>query len=389
MNGKAFELMFFGFGSIDFPYTRIGHEILIEASSQGSKVSAYFVRTDKTDFISKDIKQFKSPNWFKSKGLTYINYCIFSFFHVLAVFMKNPNTCFIVPTTPPFILPFVMSLAKLLTFGRLKWVYHVQDIHPEISFVGKIKTTLSKLLKKLDSYFIINANLVVTLSEEMKTALCDRGNIKADSVHVVNNFVEPFHSSKSSFDFIEEDRSKGKTIFIFAGNVGKFQRVAEVTKLFLEAKVFNGVFYILGDGEELPTIKALIAEHKNSTRVKLLGRRPFSEANDISSQCDYGIVSLTPEITKYAYPSKFAMYTSMGLKVLGFVDKNSQIATEITNHNIGDVIVTNDDLDNMLMHADTLGQKERLRIKTVSKLLFDKNTLILNNINIMGKVFES
>jgi glycosyltransferase involved in cell wall biosynthesis len=389
MSGKSFELLFFGFGNVDFPYTRIGHEILVEASNQGNKVSAYFVATEDTDFINKDIIQNKSPKLFKTKALKYLCYSFFSFFHVLAVFVKNPNTCFIVPTTPPFILPFIISFAKLLTIGKLKWIYHVQDIHPEISFVGKVKTVSYKLLKFLDTYFIKNANLVITLSNEMKSAICERKSINSDSVQVVNNYVEPFVPSNTSFDFIEEDRSNDKTIYIFSGNVGKFQRVAEITKLFLDVDDFTGVFYILGDGEEIPFIKTLVAEHKNSSRVKLLGRKSFTEANDISSQCDYGIVSLNPEITKYAYPSKFATYISMGLRVLGFVDKNSQISMELVKHNIGSVITTNEDFNNMLIHSENLDLLERARIKAVSKLLFDKKTLISENIKIMGDVFES
>lgn len=389
MSGKSFELLFFGFGNLNFPYTRISHEILVEASNNGNAVSAYFVKSANVNFIDKKIELKECPNLFNSKALTYLSYSIFCFFHILKTFFRKPNICFIVPTTPPFILPFILSMAKILTFGKLKWIYHVQDIHPEISFVGKRKTFIYELLKQLDTYFINNANLVITLSNEMRDAISERTNVKGIPIEVVNNFVEKFEFIDATFDFITKDKAEGKTIFIFSGNVGKFQRVAEVTKFFLNADDFNGVFYILGDGEETPTIQAILDEHINKDRVKLLGRKPFMEANAISSQCDYGIVSLNPEITKYAYPSKLATYVSMGLKVLAFVDSKSQISTEILEYNIGYVLNDQKDLNNMLLTASKLNIEERKRVESVSTKLFDKETLINDNVRVLEKINES
>lgn len=388
MSGKSFELLFFGFGNLNFPYTRISHEILVEASNN-NEVSAYFVKSANVNFIDKRIKLKECPNLFNSKALTYLSYSFFCFFHILQTFVNKPNVCFIVPTTPPFILPFILSMAKVLTFGKLKWIYHVQDIHPEISFVGKRKTFIYKFLKQLDTYFINNANLVITLSNEMRDAISERTNVKGVPIEVVNNFVEKFEFVETAFDFITKDKAAGKTIFIFSGNVGKFQRVAEVAKFFLNADDFNGVFYILGDGEEIPEIKSILDEHINKDRVKLLGRKPFMEANAISSQCDYGVVSLNPEITKYAYPSKFATYVSMGLKILAFVDANSQISTEIIKYNIGNVVNNQNDVNNMLLTASKLNIEERNRVKSVSKQLFDKYTLINENVRVLERINES
>jgi hypothetical protein len=388
MNGKSFELLFFGFGDENYPYTRISHEILIEASNE-NEVSAYFVKSESIDFINKKIKIKQCPNLFNSKALTYLSYSVFCFFHILKTFLIKPNVCFIVPTTPPFVLPFILSIAKVLTFGKLKWVYHVQDIHPEISFVGKTKTFVYNLLKQADTYFINNANAVITLSNEMRGAINSRENIKSSPINVVNNFVEDFKFEDRVFDFISKDKAQGKILFIFSGNVGKFQRVAEVTKFFLDTKHFNGVLYILGDGEEIPAIKELLDTHVNKSRVRLLGRKPFLEANIISSQCDYGIVSLNPEITKYAYPSKFATYISMGLKVLAFVDNNSQISTEIAEYNIGNVINNLTDFNKMMLHASKLNNEERNRIQSISKSLFDKDALVIENVKFLEDVSES
>lgn len=389
MSGNAFSLLFFGFNDKNFPYTRISHEILKCCASNGHDVSVFCVKDNKLDssFIDHRISRSECPNWFANKALTYIFYSFFCFFYVVKTFISRPNTCFIVPTTPPFVLPLVISFVKVLTFGRLKWTYHIQDIHPEISFVGRDKTWKYRFLKAVDIFFIKNSNRAITLSYEMKEALAERDKCFKSTIFVANNFAEEFIEKKEqTFKYINEDRSKGKVIYIFSGNVGKFQRVAEIVTCFLELKIFDGVLYILGDGEELPVISRRLSTHANKERVRLLGRKPFDVANQLAAQCDYGIVSLNPEITKYAYPSKFAAYLSMGLKVLAFVDKNSQIAHEVEDYKLGGVISEEVALEHVIENTSNLLDIERTRIITTSKELFGKDLLVNKNYQLLENV---
>jgi hypothetical protein len=221
----------------------------------------------------------------------------------------------------------------------------------------------------------------------MKSALVERDISFENSIDVANNFTENFISSDTQlFEYINEDKKNGKIIYIFSGNVGKFQRVTEITRFFLELDSFDGVFYILGDGEELPEITNLLNNHDNKDRVRLLGLKSFYEANQLTAQCDYGIVSLNPEITKYAYPSKFATYLSMGLKVLAFVDKNSQISTEIEKYKLGFVIQTCNELQSVLSESLSLKDEERLRIRAISEELFGKDILVNKNRQLLENI---
>jgi len=388
MNGKAFSLLFFGLNDNNYPYTRISHEILKCCADNGAEVSAFFVNNKKLNvsFLDDRINVTECPNFFTSKALTYLSYSLFSFFYILRAFYRNSNTCFIVPTTPPFTLTLVVAFVKLLTFGKLKWVYHMQDIHPEISFVSKNKSHIYSFLRKLDTFFMQSSNKTITLSEEMKSALVTRKKGLNDSILVANNFVEEFSASTYTFDFLENDRRDGKVIYIFSGNVGKYQRVVEIVQLFLDIDKFDGVFYILGDGDELSNVKKLLNEHNNKDRIRLLGRKPFEEANQLAAQCDYGIVSLNAEITKYAYPSKFATYLSMGLKVLAFVEQDSQISKEIKEHNLGDVISNNKTFGRVISHSENLTDVVRARIKATSKVLFGKARLVSQNCQILESI---
>ena len=280
----------------------------------------------------------------------------------------------------------MISITKLLTFGKLKWVYHVQDIHPEISFVGKNKTKKYNFLKALDTFFIKQSNKTITLSYEMKRSLVDRKINSHESIEVVNNFVEKFSTSNEIFDFIEADRIDDKVIYVFSGNVGKYQRVAEVVKSFLQLDGFEGVLYVLGDGDELLNVRNVVSNHINRNRVRLFGKRPFNEANQIASRCDYGIVSLNPKITKYAYPSKFATYLSMGLKVLAFVEHESQISDEIRMHELGHVISRKEMLNDLVPTLKKITELERASIVKSSMSLFGKEKLINSNFEILERI---
>jgi hypothetical protein len=278
-------------------------------------------------------------------------------------------------------------IAKWLTFGRLRWVYHVQDIHPEISFVGKSKTLFFRLLRKLDSKFIRNSNKTVTLSHDMKMALLERHDISNKHIEVANNFVPTFEKSTSNnYQTLAMDKKKGRIIYIFSGNIGTFQRVLEVARYFLDLKEFNDVLYILGDGKEKNELAALLDSHENSKRIRLLSKMPYQEANDFVSQCDFGIVSLVPEITKYAYPSKFGTYLSMGLKVLAFIDKNSELGKVISENNLGYVINNLNDFKNIISTNSVITEEERNRIKGISETLFGRDYLITKNIGIIEGV---
>lgn len=387
MSGKHFSLLFLGFGDENFPYTRISHEILKTLADRGHKVSAYFLGNKDASYqhIDTRIEQKLYRSIFKSKALTYLFYSFCSFFFVIKGFYRDRNTCFIVPTTPPFILASMLVLAKASTLGKLRWVYHIQDIHPEISFIDKKKSLIYQSLVSIDSLCQKYSTANITLSEEMKKSLLSRAT--NTSYYVVNNFVEVFVRDSSSFNFIEEDKAVGHVIYIFSGNVGKFQRVAEIVKAFIELKEINGVLYILGSGDGLPEVESILLNHPNANRVRLLGRKGFTEANQIASQCDYGIVSLTPKITKYAFPSKFATYLSMGLQVLSFVDNDSQLAHDIRELNVG-INANTSSLAQAIELCEPLTLERREAIKVISKQQFGKTHLVNQNCNLLEELYD-
>ena len=73
-----------------------------------------------------------------------------------------------------------------------KYIYHLQDIHPEASnVVVKINKSLLNLLKKMENFTITRSSMLITLNEEMKMQILNRLNIQKE-ITIIENPSIPF-----------------------------------------------------------------------------------------------------------------------------------------------------------------------------------------------------
>ena len=96
----------------------------------------------------------------------------FTFWVKFCILITRPKNIYI-STDPPVIVPFIVAvLSKIM---NIKYTYHLQDIHPEATnTIKKLNFYLFKFLKKIDNFSIRNANLLITLNEEMKEVIINR-----------------------------------------------------------------------------------------------------------------------------------------------------------------------------------------------------------------------
>ena len=88
-----------------------------------------------------------------------------------------------------------------------KYIYHLQDIHPEASnVVVKINKSLFNLLKKMENFTMARACLLITLNEEMKIQILNRINIQKE-ITIIENPSIPFD--------IDVSLKKKKRFFIY------------------------------------------------------------------------------------------------------------------------------------------------------------------------------
>lgn len=238
-----------------------------------------------------------------------------------------------VSTFPPVVAAWSASLAARIVGSKL--IYHMQDIHPEVSVYsgGRLGRGLPmRLMRWLDNQTLRHSAAIIVLSQDMADTLARRG-LGPLPVHVINNFsLDLFGESENPPEHLH--KSVGWRRVIFAGNLGRFQNLplmAEgVSLLFGEFPDLE--LFFLGDGTALPELKRRWGDHPQVTFGPFL---PFSQAKALIKDSEVGLVSLEKDLFRVAYPSKIASYLGQGIPVLALVEPDSGIAAEISSGNLG------------------------------------------------------
>jgi glycosyltransferase involved in cell wall biosynthesis len=259
------------------------------------------------------------------RAVNVLLYCASLYLHVLRL---RPDVV-MASTFPPVIAGWTACFAARQ--ARARFIYHVMDIHPEVSQYsgGRLGRGLAaRVLRWLDNQTLRNADTVVTLSGDMEETLAKR-EVGPLPIVIINNF-----SLDASGSYVEPPMELRKPPnirrVIFAGNLGRFQNLlllAEGVATCFVAHPDLELFF-LGDGVMLPELKARWGDHP---QVQFGPFLPFAQARNLISEADVGLASLAPDIYRVAYPSKILTYTSMGLRVLVLVEPDSQIARDLAS----------------------------------------------------------
>ena len=237
-------------------------------------------------------------------------------------------------TTPPVFVAFAArSAAKL---RGAKFVYHMQDIYPEV-LAANSGSDLSKplqILRKIDAMNTRAADKVVVLSSDMKQSLSQRGHA-VDNVSVINNFVtDGTHAKALNTPPVRPVDDSFQVVF--AGNLGNFQGLDAVVAAFhiLSGKGVQAHLLLLGDGAAEQTLRQQAGALLGKT-VFFEGRVSQSEAEQVVSASDLALVTLNPGVIATAFPSKTMTYLSSGTPVLAAVEESSELATILSENNVG------------------------------------------------------
>ena len=254
-------------------------------------------------------------------------------------------------TIPPVVNGLCGLLAAKLT--RAQFVYHLQDIYPEIGSAGGLWRQSSlrhRVLLALDSFTCRHANRCIVLSQDMADALVQRG-VDAANLDIINNFMlvnfdaaqdqSPDASGQTPDQSLPDTQDRFRVVF--AGNLGRFQGLEPLLQAYLDLPSLHDrlELHFLGEGAAMQSLVTLAAAHP---RVFFHGHRPFEQASALMALCDAGIVSIQPDIYRYAYPSKTLSYLGQGLPVLALVEQESALAREVVNLQLG-VSASNNDIN--------------------------------------------
>lgn len=269
-----------------------------------------------------------------------------------------------VSTAPPVILGATAALAARVSGTRL--VYHCMDLHPEI---GRLSGEFAHprvfdFLMALDQITMRISDPAIVLSEDMAAAVERRPKSTGVDVVVRNNFALPVDERDSSDAKVVAARLWASLdlpaeafVLLFAGNVGRFQGLEDALQAVALAKASRDIHMVLmGDGTAVPALRELSVRMDVADRVHFLGQQSVDVAREVMLFAHAGLVSLQPDVIKYAYPSKTATYAEQGMVLVVVVEPWSSLATEITGSGAG-VVAAPGDVQGLARELSALAQQ--------------------------------
>lgn len=335
-----------------WPYNpAIGEALLLLSESLSQNHEPVVITQVKNDFPKQlenqnrgnGVKFFTLPLWTNSAShmlLRVTDLVIFTGFTFASLIWNRPDKVY-VATTPPLFTPLVVGFYCKL-FNK-KYLYHLQDIHPEITSIKTIKKSLiNKTLKNLDNFTVNNASKIVTLTEQMRAYTIKRARKEISIELLANPSVKASRSEK------EIKRTKG---FIYCGNAGRLQRIPLLLQA-IERYVNDGgnlPFVFAGGGIYSKSIEQLAKKLDNVTYMGVL---PADQASGLMHQYSYGLMPIEDEVTQYAFPSKSSSYLFSGCHIIAICGQQTSVADWVLKNEVG--YVADPDVESLVSLFHTL-----------------------------------
>ncbi len=360
-------------------YPVIGEGLLQLAESLAFKKKVAVIMQDR-DGIKRHLRKSNRGNGVKfltswaltnsSSGLIkrVLDMLLFMIWVIICLIRTRPKNIYI-STDPPVLIPFIVAIYSKII--GIKYIYHLQDIHPEITNITlKINSFLYRFLRKIDNFTMQNARLLITLNEIMKTEIVRRSNTQSEIVIIENPSV-PLNIN------LKSEKKKG---FSFTGNLGRLQRIPLLIDAINKYEKSGGTlnFEFAGGGIFSDQIKKL--SNQNSL-VKYHGFVSADHAVSISSDYEWALVPIEDEITRFAFPSKISSYICSGAKIIAICGKYTSVAKWVSSNQAGIVINPNiEDIVNALFK--------------IENNFYENSNIILDQTNLkkrfqMGKFVEN
>ncbi len=246
-------------------------------------------------------------------------------------------------TMPPVLQARALSLVARVR--RASFLYHMQDIHPEISIYSHTMKPgrIAGIMGYLDRQTLRGSHHAIVLSTDMKKAVEDRG-IDPSIPTVLRNFSI---GEVADCPLAEAPKDGEPVRFVFAGNIGRFQNLEALVDAFGQIDGDRVRLELVGDGR----LKNQLVERVRKQGIDNVIFKDHMSPEDAyryMTQCHVGLVSLSPNLYKYAFPSKVLTYMAANLPMLAMVEDDSSLARLLRENEIGVSVAWERSLDEMV-----------------------------------------
>lgn len=236
--------------------------------------------------------------------------------------------------------PLPLGLAGWLTAAtrRVPFVFNVQDVFPDVAVELGVITNPKVIAAAsfLERFIYRRSSAVTVLSEDLRDNLATklRGS-RPERVRVIPNFVdtERVQPSERENSYRQEFGLSGKTVVLYAGNVGMSQSLDLVVEAARRNRDRSDVVFVInGGGSSLGDVRAMASGLDN---VKFVGMQPRERLSEILAAGDIHLVPLKRGLARSSVPSKLYSILAAGRPVLASVDAGTEVETTIARAGAG------------------------------------------------------
>lgn len=311
-----------------------GHDVDALSSQPSYYKSSTLEHRPKLEIVhGVKLRRLSLPYEAKRPWMRIFNALFLGFSIIIKAFTKKYDLI-IVATVPPVLGGFFSTVSAKLTGARM--IYYCLDLHPEVGCVSGdfAHPSLFSALKRIDDWTCRHADPVLVHSTDMRRALQARYKGRNYNIQIMNNFAVPQeHYANADMKFSLGSDGYRLTV-IYAGNIGRFQGLEiAVDAMALLSKRKDIALFIMGDGVAKHALKKRAQTAR--ANVQFIDYQPTNVVKQAISLADIGLVTLIPNMYKYAYPSKTMAYLEQGKPIIAAVEPESELARNMLTNGYG------------------------------------------------------
>lgn len=231
-------------------------------------------------------------------------------------------------------------LALRLFSHEKRIIYNVQDMFPGSSIASGVmsKKWMQILFYKLQRIAYRKSNVIVAISEDMKTKLIEQG-VPEGKISVIVNWFDDSQLHEVLWEdnsFVKEYEMSRDAFYVqYAGTMGYvFDYNMVITVAGKLKKETNIVFQMIGEGSQKECFVQEVKK-RNLTNVHFLPLQPQERVSEVYSACSACLIPLKKGIIGNSVPSKAGLLMACRRPIISSVDRGSDFAKMINEHHIG------------------------------------------------------
>jgi colanic acid biosynthesis glycosyl transferase WcaI len=278
----------------------------------------------------------------------------FTGFATIAALLTRGRPDVVMVMSPP--LPLGVSGWLAAATRRVPFVFNIQDVFPDVAVeLGAITDRrVIAAASWLERFLYRRADAVTVLSDDLRDNVATklRGR-RPERVVVIPNFVdiERIAPAPPDNDYRREHDLSGRTVVMYAGNVGLSQSLDLVVEAARRHRDRDDVVFVInGGGSALERLREQAAGLEN---LRFVPMQPRERLPEVLAAGDLHLVPLRRGLARSSVPSKLYSILAAGRPVLASVDAGTEVATTIERAGAG-VAVEPEDPDAFCTALDDL-----------------------------------